>query len=261
MKTYKFFCAIALGAAVIACTPKEVEPAVEGENGEVEKVMTLKDYTPSKAEVDSVSYLLGINFGSFLKGYDFGDVNYSQVVAGMKAFVSAKGDFRDPDFNDQFRISPERINDMFNAYLEKRHNYKLLDNKLKGEKFLAANRKKDGVQETESGLQYKIIDAGNPDLMPAATDTVEVRYKGTHIDGTVFDETPEGADPTRFTLNGVIKGWTEGLQLVGEGGHIELYVPAPLAYGESGRPGIEPNSTLIFDVELVRVGKAAPAEE
>ena len=264
MKTYKFFFALALGAAMVACTPKDAAPAVDGadETSAVDvKAKTLKDFTPTKAEIDSVSYLIGVNFGSFIKGYDFGDVNYNKIVDGMKDFVNAKGDFRDPDFGKQFKINPDRINDMFNAYLEKRHNYKLLANKEAGEKWLAANLKKAGVQVTESGLQYKIIDAGNPDLVPSPIDTVEVRYKGTLIDGTVFDETAEGADPARFTLNSVIPGWTEGMQLIGEGGHVELYVPANLAYGESGRPSIEPNSTLIFDVELVHVGKTVASPE
>ena len=150
MKTSKFLFALALGATIVACTPGEVEPAVDGQavkEGVDEAVKTLKDYSPSKAEIDTVSYLLGVNFGSFLKGYNFGDVNYSKIIAGMKDFVAAKGDFRDPDFNKQFKISPDRINDAFNAYLEKRHNYILLENKDKGDKFLAANRKKAGVQE------------------------------------------------------------------------------------------------------------------
>ena len=261
MKTNKFFFALALAAGIVACTPKPAEPAVDGDDAAVESVKTLKDFTPSKAEIDSVSYLIGVNFGSFIKGYDFGDINYSKMIAGIKDFVAAKGDFRDPDFGKQFKISPDLINQTFNNYLEKRHNYKLLANKEKGEKWLAANAKKAGVQQTESGLQYKIIEPGDENLKPVATDTVVVRYKGSHLDGTVFDETAEGADPARFTLNSVIAGWTEGMQLIGEGGHIELYVPANLAYGESGRPGIEPNSTLIFDIILEHVGKPAPAAE
>ncbi|MBQ6557289.1 MAG: FKBP-type peptidyl-prolyl cis-trans isomerase [Bacteroidales bacterium] len=263
MKTSKFLFALALGATIVACTPGEVEPAVDGQavkEGVDEAVKTLKDYSPSKAEIDTVSYLLGVNFGSFLKGYNFGDVNYSKIIAGMKDFVAAKGDFRDPDFNKQFKISPDRINDAFNAYLEKRHNYILLENKDKGDKFLAANRKKAGVQETESGLQYKIIEPGN-DNKPADVDTVWVKYKGTLIDGTVFDETAEDAEPISFPLKSVVAGWTEGMQLIGEGGHVELYVPANLAYGEQGRPGIDPNSTLIFDVQLVKVGKFVPKPE
>ena len=263
MKTSKFLFALALGATIVACTPGEVEPAVDGQavkEGVDEAVKTLKDYSPSKAEIDTVSYLLGVNFGSFLKCYNFGDVNYSKIIAGMKDFVAAKGDFRDPDFNKQFKISPDRINDAFNAYLEKRHNYILLENKDKGDKFLAANRKKAGVQETESGLQYKIIEPGN-DNKPADVDTVWVKYKGTLIDGTVFDETAEDAEPISFPLKSVVAGWTEGMQLIGEGGHVELYVPANLAYGEQGRPGIDPNSTLIFDVQLVKVGKFVPKPE
>ena len=133
-----------------------------------------------------------------------------KIIAGMKDFVAAKGDFRDPDFNKQFKISPDRINDAFNAYLEKRHNYILLENKDKGDKFLAANRKKAGVQETESGLQYKIIEPGN-DNKPADVDTVWVKYKGTLIDGTVFDETAEDAEPISFPLKSVVAGWTEGM--------------------------------------------------
>ena len=259
MKTYKFFFMLALGAAIVACTPKPAEPAVDGDDAAA-AAKTLKDYTPSKAEIDTVSYLIGVNFGSFLKNYDFGDINYSKMISGIKDFVAAKGDMRSPDFNKQFKIGPDQINRVFNNFLEKRHNYKLLANKEAGEKFLAANAKKPGVQVTESGLQYKIIEPGNEELKPSATDTVEVRYKGTLIDGTVFDETAEGADPARFTLNAVVKGWTEGLQLVGEGGKIQLFVPSDLAYGESGRPGIEPNSLLIFDVDLLHVGKPAPAE-
>lgn len=262
MKTAKIFLALAMGAMIAACSPKPVEPAAEGEDGKdaVEAVKTIKDYTPSKAELDTVSYLLGLNFGSFLKSYNFGHVNYSKVIEGMKDFVNSKGEYRDPGFNDQFKVNPDRINSVFNAFLEKRHNYTLLENKEKGEKFLAANRRKAGVKVTESGLQYKIIEEGNENK-PAPEDTVWVKYKGTKIDGSVFDQTAEDADAVRFTLNGVVAGWTEGLQLIGEGGHIELYVPADLAYGEQGRPGIEPNATLIFDVVLEKVGKFVPAPE
>ena len=150
------------------------------------------------------------------------------------------------------------MNEIINRYLGMRREMTLIKNKEAGDKFLLKNKAVEGVQETESGLQYKIIEAGN-DVKPAPTDTVWVKYKGTHIDGTVFDETAEDADAVRFTLNSVVAGWTEGLQLIGEGGEIELYVPANLAYGEQGRPGIDPNSTLIFDVKLEKVGKFVPA--
>ncbi|MBR3075776.1 MAG: FKBP-type peptidyl-prolyl cis-trans isomerase [Bacteroidales bacterium] len=261
MKTYKFFFALAVGAMMFACSPKPVEPAVdEADDAAKEVQKTAKDFVPSKAEIDTLSYLLGVNFGSFLKGYNFEDVNYSKMITGIKDFVKAEGDFRDPGFNEQFKVSPERINDVFNAYLEKKHNYTLLKNKEAGDKFLNANKQKAGVQVTESGLQYKIIEAGN-DVKPAAEDTVWVKYKGTLIDGKVFDETAEDAEAVRFPLSSVVRGWTEGMQLIGEGGRIELYVPAELAYGEQGRPGIEPNSVLVFDVTLEKVAKFVPAPE
>ena len=262
--TNKWIMALMMGLTVVACTPKETEATTEEGAAPEEiapKELTAKDYTPSKAQIDSVSYLVGINFGSFIKGYNFGDnLNYSQIVKGIKDFVAAKGSFRDPDFNEQFKINPELMNDMFNEYLENRHNYTLCVNKEAEAKFLAANAKKEGVQVTESGLQYKIINEGNENK-PADVDTVWVNYKGSLINGDVFDETPADSEPIRMVLNRVVRGWQEGLQLIGEGGEIELYVPAELGYGENGTQGIEPNSTLIFNVKLDKVGKFVPAAE
>ena len=245
MKANKIIPVLLMGLSLAACSG---QPSGE----------TLpKEFRSSKAQIDSVSYLLGINFGSFLKSYDFGsDLNYAEVVKGMKDFVAAKGDMRDPDFTKQFKIDPNSMNDLFNNFLEKRRSGVSMMNKQKGEKFLEANGKKDGVVTTESGLQYKIIEAGN-DVKPGPQDTVWVRYKGTLLDGTVFDEVAEDADPIRLTLNRVVAGWTEGLQLIGEGGKIQLFLPADLAYGEQGNQGIGPNNALIFDVELTKVGKIA----
>jgi len=264
MKTYKFFAALMMGVAAVACAPKAAETAENAENAEqaAPQEKTLADFTASKSQIDSVSYLMGINFGSFIKNYNFGDnLNYSQVIKGIKDFVAAKGSPRDADFGEQFKVNPDCLNDVFNKYLEQRHNYTLLLNKQKEDKFLASNAKEAGIEVAASGLQYRIIEAGN-DVKAGPQDTVWVKYKGTLLDGTVFDETPEGSDPVELTLNRVVPGWTEGLQLIGEGGRIELYVPSKLGYGERGNQGIEPNSTLIFDVELTKVGKVAetPAE-
>ena len=245
MKAIKIIPVLLMGLSLAACSGQPSGEALP------------KEFQSSKAQIDSVSYLLGINFGSFLKSYDFGsDLNYAEVVKGMKDFVAAKGDMRDPDFTKQFKIDPNSMNDLFNNFLEKRRSGVSMMNKQKGEKFLEANGKKDGVVTTESGLQYKIIEAGN-DVKPGPQDTVWVRYKGTLLDGTVFDEVAEDADPIRLTLNRVVAGWTEGLQLIGEGGKIQLFLPADLAYGEQGNQGIGPNNALIFDVELTKVGKIA----
>ena len=252
MKKIKVFAALALGLAVAACS------------GQPSGDPLPKEFQPSKAQVDSVSYLLGINFGSFLKGYDFGtDLNYGEIIKGMKDFVAAKGDVRDADFAKQFKVDPNSMNDLFNSYLEKRRSGISMMNKQKGEKFLEANGKKEGIVTTDSGLQYKILEPGN-DVKPGPQDTVWVRYKGTLLDGTVFDEVAADAEPIRLTLNRVVPGWTEGLQLIGEGGKIDLYLPSELGYGEQGNQAIGPNSVLTFNVELTKVGKyvePAPVQE
>jgi FKBP-type peptidyl-prolyl cis-trans isomerase len=260
MKMYKVFAALVMGVACVACN--NAAPAEQAaEDGEaVPAVKKAADYKPSKAQKDSVAYLLGINFGNFMKNYDFGnDLDYNTIIKGMKDFVNAKGNMRDADFTKQFRIDPNEINNVFNTYLEQRHNYTSLLNKEKESKFLEANGKKADVTTTESGLQYTIIEAGN-EVKPSATDTVWVRYKGTLTDGTVFDEVAEDAEPVSFTLGQVVKGWGEGLQLIGEGGKIKLYIPSELGYGERGSGPIPACSTLIFDVELTKVGKVAAAE-
>ncbi len=125
-----------------------------------------------------------------------------------------------------------------------------------GKAFLEANRNASGVQTTASGLQYRAVKEGSG-KQPSASDVVTVEYEGRLIDGTVFDSTAKhGGAPVSFPLNGVIPGWTEGLQLMKEGAEYTLFIPAELAYGEQGVPGaIPPNSTLVFDVKLVKVGE------
>ena len=257
---FLFAAAVAMIAA-LACTQTPApEAETEGEQAtEAAAPRTLKDVTPTKGQIDSVSYLVGIQFGSFIKAYNFGDLNMAQIKKGMDDFIKAKGNQRDPSFTDQFRVNPETMNTVLPAYLEKRQAYVGLKNKEAGEKYLAKNKKKAGVEVTESGLQYKIIEPGNPDKKAGPTDTVKVFYKGTLINGDVFDSTPEDGDPATFVVRQVIPGWQEGIQLVGEGGEIELTIPGPLAYGERGTQGIEPNSTLLFHVKVVEVHPVAPA--
>ena len=123
----------------------------------------------------------------------------------------------------------------------------------KGEKFLAENKSKEGVKTTASGLQYKVVKEGTG-KSPAATDNVLVHYEGKLLDGTVFDSSIKRGEPISFPLNRVIPGWTEGLQLMKEGGKSTLYIPSKLAYGASGAGGaIGPNETLIFEVELIKI--------
>ena len=249
MKIKTIIAAVAASLAIVAC----------GSSKPVEGSKEVKALLPSAGQVDSASYLIGINFGSWIKGNNFGELNYSQIVKGIKDFVNSKGTPRDSNFFDQFKVNPEQMNEVLDSYMTKRRDYTSALNKEKADKFFAENKTKEGVDTTASGLQYKIIEAGN-DVHPGEKDTVWVNYKGSLLNGEVFDQSQEG-NPVKFTLGGVIKGWSEGIQLIGEGGHIELYIPSELGYGEYGSRGIEPNATLIFDVVLEKVGKFVPKEE
>lgn len=246
MKLNIIFASAAALIMAVACSQPEVKTTAS---------------LPTKAETDSVSYLIGVNFGYFIKANNFGeDLNFAEIKKGMMDFIKAEGDMNSPEFNEQFKVSPEKMNELFNNFITKRNNYTAEVNKAKGDEFLAANKMKDGIVVTESGLQYKIINPGN-DVKAGPTDTVYVHYKGTLIDGTEFDASDPEKDPVKLVLTHVIKGWTEGLQLVGEGGKIELYIPSELGYGERPAGSIGPNSTLIFDVDVVKVGKAPAKEE
>ncbi|HJN66538.1 MAG TPA: FKBP-type peptidyl-prolyl cis-trans isomerase, partial [Pirellulales bacterium] len=129
----------------------------------------------------------------------------------------------------------------------------------KEKKFFDQNKNKDGISSTDSGLQYRIIKSGEGPK-PTASDSVTVHYRGTLTDGTVFDSSYERGEPVTFKVDRVIAGWTEALQLMHEGDKWELYIPSTLAYGSHGAGGrIGPNETLVFEVELIKVGSAASA--
>ncbi|OIQ22241.1 FKBP-type peptidyl-prolyl cis-trans isomerase [uncultured Vibrio sp.] len=126
-------------------------------------------------------------------------------------------------------------------------------NQAQGEAFLAENSAVEGVITTESGLQYQVLQKGTGEINPTATSRVKVHYHGTLIDGTVFDSSVERNEPIAFGLNQVIKGWTEGVQLMVEGDKFRLFVPSNLGYGKGGTGPIPPASVLIFDVELLEI--------
>ena len=245
---------IAVAAAVMASCGNAPEGSKE-----------VRAMLPTNSEIDSTSYLLGVYFGSMINNYGFGKLNYTQILAGMKKAANPKGDPQDSTYLDQFRISPVESDRVINEHLRKMNEYKMALNDEKGKAFIEGYMQGEGVQVTESGIAYKIIEEGEMLRATSLQDTVVVKYVGTRIDGSEFDS----RDEATFPLNGVIKGWGEGMQLVGKGGKIELVIPGELAYGERGNYGIEPNSTLKFEVEILDVKpyvepvveEAAPAKK
>jgi FKBP-type peptidyl-prolyl cis-trans isomerase len=262
MKTIKFFALAAAAAAVFACkSPSAYEKLVD----EAKQDAAVKSLAPSEDKMDSVSYLLGVNYGMMLKGQGFydsvEDVNMSELKKGLEDAFAAGQPEQGPNpymrhvdsvWAAKFKVSPYEMNDIINAYLAARHEYKAKLNEVVGKAFLAENAKASGVKVTESGLQY-ILHAEGEGAKVMPEDEVLVNYKGTLIDGTEFDAN----DGIEFKANQVIKGWTEGLGLMGKGGKATLFIPAELAYGENAPRGsvIEPNSTLIFEVEVLDIMK------
>ena len=247
MKAIKFFAAALAVAFAVSCNSSAQKVEVDVE-------------LPTAAEVDSVSYLIGINFGSFIKGNNFAEslkeLDMAQIKKGMQDFLKAEGNPYDPTFGEQFDIDLNKMGEILNGYLTKKMEYKKAVNKKLGEEFLAKNILKNDVDSTASGLQYTIIAPGADEKI-TRQDTIWVNYKGTLLNGEVFDQN----DSVQFNLNRVVPGFAEGLCLLGEGGKATLYIPANLAYGENGNRNIEPNSTLIFDVEVLTVNKFIPKEE
>ena len=204
--------------------------------------------------IDSVSYYIGVNFGSFIKGNEFAksekELNLKLIRKGLQDFLVAKGDPNDDSFGQQFMINLNLMGDILNRYVSDRRQEIANKNLIKEKDFLKNNAKRAGVKTTASGLQYKMINPGG-EYKVKSDDSVIVNYKGTLIDGTIFDE----SENEKFVVNHVIKGWIEGLALLGEGGKAIFYIPSELAYAERGNRNIEPNSTLIFEIEVIKIEK------
>jgi FKBP-type peptidyl-prolyl cis-trans isomerase len=231
--TRRLLIAAAIAAVITGCNnDKTEEPAVKLESDE-----------------QKVSYGMGLNLGKRIKEEFALDVTAfsagvrhafdgtaplmsdDQIMATMQSFQKKQIEAREAEFK---------------AQAEK--------NKADGEAFRAANRAKEGVKETESGLQYRVLVEGKGEK-PGPEDVVEVNYRGTLIDGTEFDSSYKRGESVTFPLSGVIPGWTEGLQLMPVGSKYELVIPSELAYGPGGTGPIGPNATLVFEVELLDIKK------
>lgn len=193
--------------------------------------------------LDSLSYSFGISIGNNLKQNEIEELNPDMVAKGIADVYS----------DAPAAMSMEESQGIIQAYYETKANQKGAANSEKGKAFLSENSQKEGVQTTQSGLQYEVLSEGDGN-MPKITDKVTVHYRGTLIDGTVFDSSYERGEPASFPVNGVIPGWIEALQMMPVGSKWKLYIPSELAYGERGAGRmIGPNETLIFEVELLSI--------
>ncbi len=202
---------------------------------------------PLKDQKDKFSYSIGVNIGSNLSKQNI-PVNPDAITAGIKDAIAGKP-----------QLTPDQIKEVmatFEKDMEQKQKAAGEKNASEGTKFLEENKKKDGVKTTGSGLQYKALKQGTG-AQPKESDTVTVNYRGTLINGTEFDSSYKRGQPATFPLSGVIKGWTEGLQLMKVGSKYQLFVPPNLGYGDRAvGPDISPNSTLIFEVELLDIKPA-----
>ncbi len=193
--------------------------------------------------MDKLSYALGMSMASNLMNSGFRNLDVDSFV---KAFTEIMQEAT-PELN------PQEANQIIQEYFSKKQGEMLSENLEKGQKFLEENKNKENVVTLPSGLQYEILTEGSGPK-PKATDKVRCHYHGTLIDGTVFDSSVQRGQPAVFGVNQVIKGWVEALQLMPVGSKWRLYIPSDLAYGESGAGNsIQPNSALIFDVELLGI--------
>ncbi|WP_047790441.1 FKBP-type peptidyl-prolyl cis-trans isomerase [Tenacibaculum mesophilum] len=240
MKLTNILAATVVGLSIVSCS-----------NGQFKQKSSLA------TEVDSVSYALGLDMANKIK-MNFDDMDQDLFVQGFKNGMDSTN----------LLVESKDINNILRAFFQKKQQEKMKqmqeeqakkaeaefgDNKKAGEEFLAINKAKEGVKTTESGLQYVVLKEGEGEV-PTANSRVKVHYHGTLIDGTVFDSSIERGEPTEFGVGQVIKGWTEGLQLMKPGAKYKFFIPQELAYGAQQRgQHIKPFSALVFEVELLEI--------
>jgi FKBP-type peptidyl-prolyl cis-trans isomerase FklB len=225
--------------AIIMCMALAASPALAGEKVEL------------KTPKDKISYAIGLDVGNGLKKNEI-DVDADIVARAIKDILAGNKPLMT---DDEVKTTITGLQKDLQEKQQERMKALGDKNKKDGEAFLAKNKTKEGVKTLPSGLQYKVITEGKGKTTPKASDTVTVQYRGTLIDGTEFDSSYKRGQPATFPVSGVIKGWTEALQLMKEGSKWQLVIPSDLAYGASGTQGgpIGPNAVLIFEVELVSI--------
>ncbi len=201
-----------------------------------------------KNDIDSLSYCIGLSFGENLKEAELPSFN-------IDAFKQAVNDVMN---KKETKIKPENANAYIQEYFMKLQMQQGAKNLKEGQEFLAKNKERKGVITTASGLQYEVIKEGTGPH-PTVNDFVSIHYKGSLIDGTVFDSSYDRGQPASFAVGGVIPGFTEALQLMSVGSKYKVYIPSELGYGASGNPRgkIKPNSVLIFEIELLSIDSSS----
>lgn len=195
-----------------------------------------------EGDIEKMSYAYGISLGENFKMQNISELNYDAMMRGL---ADAMQEGRQP------MMDAQQAQQFLNEYMTRKNEERAAEAKAKAKAFLDENAKRKGVVTTESGLQYEVLVEGKGEK-PKANSKVKVHYHGTKLDGTVFDSSVDRGEPIEFGLDQVIKGWTEGLQLMSPGAKYKLYIPSDLAYGERGAGGmIGPGETLIFEVELL----------
>ena len=227
--------------------------AVPGVNPSIAPPVTMP--AEFKTFWERFSYAVGLQMASEAKNNGV-EISADQLASGVRDAMAGKPSKLSPEQLQATMMEFQQMmmaKQMAEAQKQAEANKELAPkNKSAGEKFLAENKAKPGVKTTASGLQYQITEEGKG-KSPTVKDTVVVHYKGTFLDGTEFDSSFKRGQPAEFPVGGVIPGWTEGLQLMKAGGKAKFWIPSNLAYGDDGRPGIPPASTLVFEVELLGV--------
>jgi FKBP-type peptidyl-prolyl cis-trans isomerase FklB len=230
------FCAISASAQV------KKAPAPKTAAGTTKTSAAAKPAPALKSLNDSASYAMGISFANFYVQQGFSNINVALVNKAINDVISKK----------KVLLSNEEANMIMMRYVNQAQEAKAKGNIEAGEKFLDQNKTKPGVKTTASGLQYEVLKEGNGPK-PLETDTVTVHYVGTLLNGEEFDNSYKRGQPISLPLNGVIRGWTEALQLMPLGSKYKLYIPYQLGYGTQGAGSIPPGSALVFEVELLKI--------
>jgi FKBP-type peptidyl-prolyl cis-trans isomerase FklB len=228
-----------------------VVSSIDAQKKSKEKTKAPEKHKELKTQLDSVSYALGVAIGNTIQNGGLADINLKLFNKAMEQSIA----------QEETWIKKDTVEAIITAYLKKVEEKKGDKNLAEAKKFLEENKKKSGVIELPSGLQYKVIKEGTGPK-PSQADKVTVHYHGTLISGKVFDSSIDRGEPIQLEVGRVIKGWTEALQLMGVGSKWVLYIHPDLGYGNRSMPGspIEANSLLIFEVELISIDKQEPKE-